>query len=362
MLEAQERERHERRAAEEAAMAAERAHRAMLEKARMEAEMEAIRIAEEEAAAAAAADAAYWAEAQAHEAMVRDAQMREQMDDAQLQQYLAGLAEIVPPPYPESAVRRDVARAMHQHLQARPTPAAAAAQNAASAHLARTPDMPAPSLMLTPRDRLESLTRFSAQKEYVHALGSVERGNLLEIEREAKALNDAALNAPPPAPLPAELAFGEAPKVRDAELARAQEEAILTKIYKGQPELYGRLYAGVYGAGRAISYGDANRFRTENQSTDLASQLDILRNTPMDPVRKIEILKEIREKNNIYTGMEGKMAQALATATTSEVKRGYGTAGNMIGNAGDSYNSVDRSGPPVKSAFTGNQSGKFIVS
>jgi len=175
-------------------------------------------------------------------------------------------------------------------------------------------------------------------------------------------LNDEALKAPQaPAPTAQAPEYGEPARVRDEEVARVQEEVILTRIYKGQPELYGRLYPGAYGSGRAISHSAAASFREANKSTDLASQLDILRNTPMDPVRKIEILKDIREKNQIYTGMEDKMAEALATATKSEVKRGYGSAGAQIGRAGDSY-PLDKSGPPVKSAFTGNQSGKFIVS
>jgi len=199
----------------------------------------------------------------------------------------------------------------------------------------------------------------SSQAAYVNKITAGEKDQLLGIEREAKKLNDAALQnlgdatkAAPPAN------FGTHPvAAADEEMRKTmQEDSVLGRIYGGQPELYSRLYAGhlgtsTYTADAAVVHRDLQR------TTDLGSKLDILRNTPMDPIRKIELLQELRGANNL--GVD--IGEALATATRLEAQRGYGSAGHRVGGSSGQNGSKYGGPAPAMAPLSGNRPSKFIV-
>jgi len=354
-IDADERERHTRAAIEQERRKAELAHRRMLENARREAEMVQIRAAEEEAAAAAAADAERWATMQ-HE-MAREAAMAE--SHAAMAAHHQHLEMGAVHQYPASHVRRDIARSMHQHLEQRPSPQEAAKANAQAAHIPRSPEKPPPSLMLTPKDRLDSLNAFNKGSSYVNGLSVLEKHNLLDIEKEAKMLNDEVLsqirNAPSPVPPAQPQGYGEQPSEMAEKEKRELDDKILHSIYGKNPELYGRLYGGQYMGGRLMSHDLAVHARELTGSTDVASQLDILRNTPMDMGRKLELLNEIRTKNRLTPVlMEDVIATAPHLLPSSKEERGYGSKGYRIG-AENSYPVVEGASAPHRSFFSGGR-------
>jgi len=270
-----------------------------------------------------------------------------------------------PLPVPQSAVRRQLAQEQHQ-INSRKASAAAEAQAiAATSYIPRSPDLPHPTLHLNPRDHLESVSRFLPRPQYVESLDALERDGLLEIEREAKYLNDAARKQL--ADAAAGLAESKPPTYgvhpgTAAETQQPQQQAqtgdVLSRIYQEKPELYSRLYTGLPGGPRIVGGDMAVMFRDKFKSTDMASKLDILRNTPMDPIRKIEILQELRGANNLGCDV----GDSLASATKREMERGYGAAGARIGC--DKNTEVQPRHPasaPEISVLSGNRTSGFIV-
>ena len=113
----------------------------------------------------------------------------------------------------------------------------------------------------------------------------------------------------------------------------------------------GHLGTPTYTADAAVVHRDLQR------TTDLGSKLDILRNTPMDPIRKIELLQELRGANNL--GVD--IGEALATATRLEAQRGYGSAGHRVGGSSGQNGSKYGGPAPAMAPLSGNRPSKFIV-
>lgn len=105
----------------------------------------------------------------------------------------AAMAQMAPA-IPRSEVRHEIARDVQKYLDTKPTPMEAAKRAAKAAYVPRSPDVPLPSMLLTPRDRLEALHRFqvSSQHSYVDRITTAEKDQLLGVEREARELSKAA--------------------------------------------------------------------------------------------------------------------------------------------------------------------------
>jgi Ca2+-binding EF-hand superfamily protein len=353
-----------------AAAAAERERQAMLamEEARRmeEARMHEMMAQREAAEAEAVTDD--WIRADAERAAFIQAEAEEEMQMRAAASTIRPLLPVPPPPgggglappvIPQSNIRREIAKDLHDYLENKPPPEARAMAAAYAAHIPRSQDLPAPSLQLTPRDHMESLHRFhvSSQSAYVDKINTDEKDQLLNIEKEAKALTEQAKHiGDPMGAASAKPMYGVHPGVDTNDIVKAQrEDNILGRIYKGQPELYSRLYAGELGAPRYTADA-AVVHRDLQKTTDLASRLDILRNTPMDPIRKIELLQELRGANNL--GVD--IGDVLASATRIEAQRGYGAPGARVGGNSDPQ-AANGAIAPAKAPLSGNRTSRFIV-
>ena len=149
--------------------------------------------------------------------------------------------------------------------------------------------------------------------------------------------------------------YGEKP-AEAAEREKAElDDKVLHSIYKQNPELYGRLYGGSYMGGRLLSHDLAVNARELTGKTDVASQLDVLRNTPMEMGRKIELLNEIRAANDLQPVQIGDVVATPNLLPSSKEERGYGSQGFRIG-AENSYPKVtDPVSAPQRSYLSGGR-------
>ena len=99
--------------------------------------------------------------------------------------------------------------------------------------------------------------------------------------------------------------------------------------------------------------------RDSSKATDMGSRLDIIRNTPMDPIMKLEILQKMRAA----TDSSFTVSDSLSASVRKDAARGYDTrrvGGDKTAVSG-SFNFQGGPGSPQGGSYSGNRTSRFIV-